>query len=161
MPDVLSCVYILCYFSLAPPLAYFRCIYENTPNTPRVLPSLLDSTKSCQRVQYLLLKCYSKFASNFCQTKLKQPKRANAAQKSCRKTMAKKISFHHQSVPFTLSVFFLQIQKQKEFWQNYVAKARSRTPGLQGPSKVTFINKESTCTVETIPLFLYLLPSGP
>jgi len=57
--------------------------------------------------------------------------------------------------------FFSPIQKQKEFWQNYVAKARSRTPGLQGPSKVTFINKESTCTVETIPLFLYLLPSGP
>jgi len=112
-------------------------------------------------VQYLLLKCYSKFASNFCQTKLKQPKRANAAQKSCRKTMAKKFRSTTSQFHSPFQFFFCQIQKQKEFWQNYVAKARSRTPGLQGPSKVTFINKESTCTVETIPLFLYLLPSGP
>ncbi|XP_070069705.1 uncharacterized protein [Drosophila takahashii] len=45
-----------------------------------------------------------------------------------------------------MNVQTIPIQKQKEFRQNYVAKGRTRTPGLQRPSKVTFINKESTCT---------------
>jgi len=93
--------------------------------------------------------------------KIKTTKARQRSTKKLPENYGKKISFHHQSVPFTLSVFFPRFRNRKSFWQNYVAKARSRTPGLQGPSKVTFINKESTCTVETIPLFLYLLPSGP